>query len=285
MLLPDICDTVLDLIAGPGTGPLEPALYACALVCRSWAPRSQSHLFRSIKLVDPSNSNRFLDIVPTSPSICYHVREVVIGQFLPIQWGRNFSREDFLPTLSRFLLRLRRLEIRGFQKLPVLLSPTYFSFPTVESFCLRNIRSLSPEEVSAFLEQLPRLQELEFHGCFWRSTSSELPLWNIGNTAEGIEVSQGRDGDEIVGGESQGKRQSIQTLAFPINRYSKNMYDFLHFALKNKLLSGLVSLECSPDNNIRELERILKACSATLRHVIFHVSISLKYALRTCPYS
>ncbi|KAJ3484312.1 hypothetical protein NLI96_g5732 [Meripilus lineatus] len=57
------------------------------------------------------------------------------------------------------------------------------------------------------------------------------------------------------------------------------MYDFLHFALKNKLLSGLVSLECSPDNNIRELERILKACSATLRHVIFHVSISLKYAL------
>lgn len=54
---------------------------SCALVCRSWVPRSQHHLFHRVELRNSHNAHVFLDIITRSPGIRRGIQFLKIWPF------------------------------------------------------------------------------------------------------------------------------------------------------------------------------------------------------------
>jgi len=75
----ELIDTIIDSLQGQ-----PPALKRCALVCKSWVPRSHYHLFHSVTL-RPRNATEFVKIL--SSPICTFARYVNhVTFFMPSGW-------------------------------------------------------------------------------------------------------------------------------------------------------------------------------------------------------
>ncbi|KAI0833354.1 hypothetical protein BC628DRAFT_1406428 [Trametes gibbosa] len=72
MLPPELCDHILDQLQDD-----KPALRSCALTTRSWLPRVQHHLFRSVYL-DWSNCYAFSRLLASNPLLTDHVATLEI---------------------------------------------------------------------------------------------------------------------------------------------------------------------------------------------------------------
>ena len=87
----EVCERIIDCIPYPDYIPLSwespsfdliyestRALRASALVCRSWVPRSQQHLFRHVQLRYTRQAHAFIEIVCQTPAMAQSVRVLSI---------------------------------------------------------------------------------------------------------------------------------------------------------------------------------------------------------------
>ncbi|KAJ3479715.1 hypothetical protein NLI96_g8869 [Meripilus lineatus] len=85
----EVCERVIDSLAISVHNPtwndyfdavrLTLTMYACALVCRDWVPRSQHHLFHQVKLCTTHQADSFLDTITRHPHRAKSVRYLSIS--------------------------------------------------------------------------------------------------------------------------------------------------------------------------------------------------------------
>lgn len=94
----EVCERVIDFLPIPDNSMMygvegdwihvpttisKRALYACALVCRDWLPRSQHHLLRHVELCTTHHADAFLDYLTRSPDRAQSVQFLSIRPLPP----------------------------------------------------------------------------------------------------------------------------------------------------------------------------------------------------------
>jgi hypothetical protein len=139
-------------------------LHSCSLVCRSWAPTCQRHIFRRTVLFPPcwdsylrrrtgvSYSKRLLEVLRRSPHVVDYIRVLYIFEQ---NW---IATDETLPLLLRQLTNLARLEFRR-------LSWDSLGSDLKESLCavLENPRMTYLEIGEAHFGNLDNLEALLHH--------------------------------------------------------------------------------------------------------------------------
>lgn len=158
----EVCERVIDHIYEASWG-YRYSLFACALVCRSWAPRSRFNLFHSVALDLEQSASRFIATVSTSPKLGEYVRELQIS--LHEQHGQWLYR--LLQVLPPLLPNLYRLE---YQHLPPL-HPLFFvlssRFSNVKSLAFSYMRGLTFKEIIQVLDRCKSVEKLVLFDCRW----------------------------------------------------------------------------------------------------------------------
>ncbi len=141
---PEIIDNIIDYVKDKAT------LSACSLVCRSWAPRSRCHLFRTVKLI----ASRFELVAQSQPAFCDATYppepefELLDQKPSPMVTFRAFDAFiAFLESYPHLVGLIRELSIDG----------TRYKGRS-------KFRIQPPEErVCQILRQLPKLQAVHLH--------------------------------------------------------------------------------------------------------------------------
>lgn len=150
------------------------ALYASALVCRSWTPRSQHHLYASVELSDTFQARSFFANITHYRFFPGKVRALVISpsrddlqegsNLIPCYFNWIYEAFVVLPPLLTNLLTLT------FRRLPIL-HPSFVAmasqFKTVRYLRIESLASQSFSEIIRLVNRLPRLRQLRLEKCEW----------------------------------------------------------------------------------------------------------------------
>ena len=201
----ELCESVVDCLSGSGHNPTlfeytetlesNPTLNACSLVCRSWVPRSQHHLFRQVQLRTSIQAHAFLDAVRH----CSHKAQMV--QYLgisPVSLPSSLSssepwrdRREVKPTtippcyydwIYKVLIQLPHLlvnlSILALFELPTL-HPQFIRlvsrFKTVKGLTLWALNNQSFSEITQIVNHLPQLKSIYFCHSTWRQPVRFFP--------------------------------------------------------------------------------------------------------------
>lgn len=251
----EVCERVIDYIpyyTDPDgfthTKKSRDTLSACSLVCKSWVPRCQLHLFARVELTNSLQAKSFLGILARSPSVGQGVLGLVISPSPPSTEQASKIPPCYynwiyktLTTLPSLLTKLYQLV---FQRLPTL-HPTFIllasQFKTVRCLILNDLVDQSFREIIRLVNRLPRLQELQLRWCRWRQPAH----FYASKQLESLDIQAGDDC----------RRDAIKWMS------------------SSRCSSSLNSLVFSSIDTILiiELDRVLQQCTATLRylHVYF----------------
>ena len=141
-------------------------LHACALVARSWVPRSRIHLYRDIKLDSDLRSTRFLDSLNQSPALGEYVRFLMISPNERTASGGWIFRA--INTLPPLLPHLYELSLENVPDLPPVYIAVLSRFRTIESLRMYEIDRHSLQEFTQLINRFPRLRRLCVRYCRWK---------------------------------------------------------------------------------------------------------------------
>lgn len=175
----ELIDEIIDFLALHVEEPVWPYqkrrshLSNCALVCRSFLPRSQMHLFshitlpampgsRQLRVGDYSRISSLLTVLDQRPSLANHIQELCL--ILP---GGHTSWMYYTPEMLELMERINSTRI-PLRKLQISTSPTDISFkipsitshlnlieywkkaiaPYVTAICIENVTAVPPELIA-----------------------------------------------------------------------------------------------------------------------------------------
>ena len=142
-------------------------LHACALVGRSWAPRSRIHLFRHVMLGWDRRTRQFLNSLAQHPALGQHVE---ILQIQPYDDDERTCGWIFkaLSSLSLLLPHLRELVFCELPDLRPECITVLSRFRTVESLVLYKLMEQSLREVVLLISLFHQLRQLHVRCCEWK---------------------------------------------------------------------------------------------------------------------
>lgn len=171
----EVCEKVIESIdVSPDGIPIfyylerQHALASCALVCRSWVPKSRLHLFNRIRLDGRQQSTRFMDSLLRSPWLGEYVQELSISLLHDTSAGWIYA---FIQVLFRHLTNLTHLH---YWFLPNL-HPIFYSISSpspMTSLSLHGLRSQSFRQILNVVHRYKDLHSLRIDDCEWDSPSS-----------------------------------------------------------------------------------------------------------------
>lgn len=185
----EVCERIIDWI--PDYGNLiipmyakesRDALYACCLVCKSWVPRCQFHLFFRVELSNSRQAQSFFDILAHSPSVSKGVKTLVISPSRPIPdetpktppafYNWVYTALFTLPSLLTELWQLVFRELPTFHPNFIRLAP---QFQSVRILFLNVSFGLSFREIVQLVNRFPELQVLQLWQCHWTQPAHCYP--------------------------------------------------------------------------------------------------------------
>ena len=235
-----IIDMIAELVHGLDRGEVEKrihSLHACALVGRSWVPRSRIHLFRDVLLGSDQISRRFLNSLAQSPALGKYVETLQIRprDYDDMSCGWIFKVLSSLPPL---LPHLRELVFCGFPDLRPECITVLSRFRTVESLVLYRLNKQSLREVVLIISRFSQLRRLYLHRCMWK-----LPGRYYSRKQHNLTT------------------LDVDTLTQPCNR------SFLEWALASKSTGALTRFRTRSDVADSAMGRVLETCCSTLQEL------------------
>ena len=216
------------------------SLRACALVARSWVPRSRLHLFRHITLDSDLRTRRFLNSLTLSPALEPYVESLQIGPDQnrgPCGW--IYQALSALPSI------LPHLRVLRFCYLP-LLHPTCLvalsRFCSVETLFLRGLFQQSLRETIQLINQFPGLRNLYVWDCSWK-----LP------------------------GRYYSRKQHNLTTLDVHSTFPDCDNSLLEWALASGSTSAVTTFRAPFDDSAPTMNRVLQTCRSTIRQL--HVDL------------
>lgn len=248
----ELCERIIDFVpfdSDPNGGAYgkrsRDTIYACSLVCRSWVPRSQYHLFLLVQLSSSRQAKAFFDVVTHSPTIGKGVLTLIISPTQEVSRETpnppNFFNWIYraLATLPSFLTNITTLQ---FERLPTL-HPSFVvlvsRFGTVERLFLNDLSNQSFCEIIQMVNRFPRLTSFRLLRCQWTQ-----PAHYYAN-----------------------QRHQLKMLHNATHGDCRR--DVLNWASSSRCLSGIQSLifESVDTLLITEMDRCLRQCTHTLRYL------------------
>ena len=237
----EVFEHIIDIIAeGDGyfyNGEKVPSLHACALVARSWVPRSRIHLYRDIELDSDLRTTQFLDSVTKSPALGKYVRFLMIWPLSDKRessGGWIFRAINILPPLLPHLYELILWSLPD-------LHPVYIAvlsrFRTIESLELRFIDWNSLQEIVQLINRFPRLRRLRVRDCGWK----------------------------VPGRCYHGKQHNLSSLEMQRNHLS--VKPLLEWVFESDSTRALTAFCTESHVSASALDRILQSCCSTLREL------------------
>ena len=234
-----IIDTVAELVNRLDWCEIEErnqSLRACALVARSWVPRSRRHLFCLVRLGSDRRTRQFLDSLALSPALGKYVETLQT-------WPRNNDEDTCgwifkaLSSLPPLLPHLRELALCNLPDLRPECIAVLSRFRTVESLVLYFLERQSLREVILLINRFPQLRRLYVDDCIWKP--SDL---------------------------CHSRRQHNFT-ALHVKLDTECETSLLEWALASESISALTSFRVSSDASGLAMDRILEMCYSTLREL------------------
>ncbi|KAJ3480962.1 hypothetical protein NLI96_g7987 [Meripilus lineatus] len=159
----EICE---EIISSLDTCFDQSTLWACALVCRSWLPRSRVQLYQSAR-VGGERIHKFLDMVMMYPHLGVNVKQLDLEKYREDSTDIYRFFSDIIPLLPNITsLSYDSLPIPYFH-LPLFSS----GLPSLISLTLWNIKADSFGDFVRFVSFHKHLKELTIWGCSWERSS------------------------------------------------------------------------------------------------------------------
>lgn len=250
----EVCDQIIDAVADPRyLRPLDyecdpSGLRRCALVCRSWLPRSRCRLYHHIRLFEDLQTRQFISTLSISPTLGRLVKELDIRQRFPADSSSWIHR--VVIYLPPFLKDLKKLSLAY---LPAL-HPTFpllcSQFTSVQELKLGYLSHpvWSFREIVQIVNRFPRLRHLTLNCCRWLK-----PAHHYG-----------------------GKQLELAALRV----YNECGEDILQWLLTSRSFSNLTELEwCYRMRNEPDvdpsllLQALVKSCACTLQSLSLPVGL------------
>lgn len=155
----ELWDEILDNLAGH-----RQALMACSLVCRSWVPRSRTHLFETIAL-KPRNIQALAQLLrlPEKCTFFPHVSSIVASRY---SWNENNTYFNSISDRLKHFSSVRSLTLRMTVDITHYTVQDFHSgfissFPTITTLVLYCEFSGKPAPLADMISLFPSLQRLE----------------------------------------------------------------------------------------------------------------------------
>ncbi|KAJ3480092.1 hypothetical protein NLI96_g8598 [Meripilus lineatus] len=155
----EICEEIISYVNRQET------LWACALVCRSWVPRSRVQLYRAAD-VRGGRIHKFLDMIVMHPHLGVNLEQLYLGGYEDSTDIYRFFGDviSLLPNITS--LRYISLPI------PYLHLPLFSSgLLSLTSLTLSEIKADSFGDFVRFVSFHKHLKELTILGCSWKRSS------------------------------------------------------------------------------------------------------------------
>lgn len=183
----EVCEQVIDQVAlfrVLNWWQRYDTLHSCALVCRSWVPRSRVRLFHSVWLNSKRRASSFLAALSISSGLSQFVQELWIAGSRK-KGNSDGWIYDVLRILPKLLKNLHGLIYENLPTLHPIFVPLSSRFTTVKSFAFygsSDLKSQSFREVIQLVNQFKNLRELTISASWtvtpspsaWRGRSHSL---------------------------------------------------------------------------------------------------------------
>lgn len=239
----EVCEMVIVRVAQlpqPDVHTTVQSLYACSLVCRSWVPRSRTHIFRSVLLYSSKKGKRFIIALSTTPGLGEYVDEltITVGYPDPGEPGGTGWIHQVLSAAAPLLVNLNRL---AFGNLRVL-HPTFIALvsqlKTVRTLIVNDFRvgNQSFREIVQLTNRFKNLQDLVISRTEWK-----LP----------VSFYRGR---------------SCSFTSLRVNpEFFPCLNDVLHWLVASSCTSSLVQIQLTCQLPVPLLDTFLLSCGPTLQ--------------------
>ena len=199
MLPPELFDETLDHLWDD-----TKTLQACSQVCRSWAPTTRLHLFRTVRLSSEASCIQFAALLESSPAIARCVRKLTVSaQYSGVGTDNRGLEDDRWVNASAGIART--LGVHGRVNTIALSRLQWTSlakdtrdaykavFGGVKTLLLFEVRFHASGDVLEFLDAFPDLEELYFHAVSWDHDSA-APAGQV-SAADWLEQAQSQESD------------------------------------------------------------------------------------------
>lgn len=194
-LPPEVCERVIDWVPHyHGADHYFPftcekwTLLVCALVCRSWLPRSQTRLFQVVRLSKARQAEAFLDVITRSPSICSHVSILIfspkpppisISEVTSVRSQPDLSSSPghynwfykILNILPILLGNVIKLQLESLPMLRPVTLALLSGFKRVQVLIFKFCSELSFAEIIRVVNRFSHLHTLHLYNCHWNLSS------------------------------------------------------------------------------------------------------------------
>ncbi|PCH34134.1 hypothetical protein WOLCODRAFT_22481 [Wolfiporia cocos MD-104 SS10] len=230
---PEVFELIIDCV-GFTNLPTQ-SLLACALVRRSWLPRSQRNLWRVVTFGKDRQLHLFHVALKAHPGNAELVRE------LNIVWRRTWDKGtlqrilNFPFVLARRLPNLQSIAVHSAlqERTPILMTPKFFVALGEFSVChliLNALRFRSSNDFCRVILALPRLSELECYDIRWEYNSPFFAGYPNGNLKL-VSLSVGELTAEVLS-------QLLQIMDPALQHLKLDCTDLCYEDLGPRLLSG-----------------------------------------------
>lgn len=180
----EIAERIIDFLANDDESLDKQSLFACALTCSSWLPRSRYHLFHDVQIFNSRQLNSLRWALDSAPGLKYHIRELHLFTSQPLATPvapsrRLLSAETDAPNpdiivsaltvLAAYAIQIHRLKIEWGSVLEPLTSSFHLRLPVlgavhqysnVRELALSSVVYQSSSDLARFLLAFPSLRNL-----------------------------------------------------------------------------------------------------------------------------
>lgn len=163
-------------------------LIVCALVCRSWLPRSQTRLFQIVKLSNARQAEAFLDVITRSPSIRLRISTLILSpkppatstfEVIPARSQPDLSTSPgyynwfhrILNTLPVLIVNVMKLQLENLPMLHPVSIALLSRFKQVQVLLFKDCSQQSFTEIIRLVNRFSHLHTLDLYQCNWRRSA------------------------------------------------------------------------------------------------------------------
>ncbi|OCH91127.1 hypothetical protein OBBRIDRAFT_550442 [Obba rivulosa] len=233
-LPPELTDIVIDHLADNIS-----ALHNCSMTCKSWIPRTRTHIFKEIRL-SARNAEGFRTLIMGNNAIGKYIQEIHVHHRHSVyQPGPLWLEQDLLPQLSVHLQHVRKVVLGG----DGTYSPSSFLLlSSIEAFETKDCGVESVDELLSLIASLPRLRSVVSRGTDYGL--SKRPPQRLDTHPP-----------------------SLRTLDFVHSFLDADvLLDWLVTRSMGTLLESVTAIPIGVQY-IPHLGRMVRACAATLKHI------------------
>lgn len=254
----EVCENIMNFIFDTGLACENPIYtwYSCALVCRSWLPRSRFLLYRYVRLDSKQKANKFMASVSSLPTLGEYVQGIAINP----QGEHGEWIYKIFQVLPPLLPNLHSIEFLALPVLHALFFVLSSRFRTVDSLVLHGSKHLSFRDLIRIVNSYPNLTALRIWTHSWNPSvtpvyTRQQPFLSALKFPVILRTSKHRDQDGDI-------FSLITRDAFP--------------ALQN------LFLEVSLPKQSLHLESILEKYSSSLEAICISINIRSLYVANIC---